>query len=68
MAAFELVDGVLEIPLRVDAQDDAVVDEGVSHRKPLTAADRAGEEKIVSADSKVANSALGPAVVPLRKR
>src|SRR5450759_825264 len=65
VAALKLVDGVLEVAPGIDAEDEAVVDQGVGHRETFTAAHGAGEEKVSAPDSVVADSSFGPAVVDL---
>src|SRR5450759_431731 len=63
VTALKLVDGVLQVAPGIDAEDQAVIDQGVSHREAFTAAHGAGEEKVPAPDSVVANSSFGSAVV-----
>jgi len=46
VAALKLVDGVLQVAPGVDAEDEAVVDQGVGHSEAFTATHGACEEKI----------------------
>jgi len=46
VAALKLVDGVLEVAPGIDAEDEAVVDQGVGHREAFTATHGACKEKI----------------------
>jgi hypothetical protein len=48
VAALKLVDGVLQVAPGIDAEDEAVVDQGVGHREAFTATHGAGEEKIAA--------------------
>ena len=48
VAALKLVDGVLEVAPGIDAEDEAVVDQGVGCREAFTAAHGAGEEEIAA--------------------
>ena len=47
-ASLEPVDGVLQIPARIDAQNEAVVDEGVSDGEALTPTVRASEKEVAA--------------------
>jgi len=67
VAALELVDGVLEVAPGIDAEDEAVVDQGVSHGEAFTTAHGAGEEEISAADGVVVNSPFGSTVVDLER-
>ena len=46
VTALKLVDGVLEVAPGIDAEDEAVVDQGVGHREAFTATHGACKEKI----------------------
>ena len=48
VATLQLVDGVLQVAPGIDAEDEAVVDQGVGHSEAFTATDGAGEEKVSS--------------------
>ena len=52
VAALKLVDGVLEVAPGIDAEDEAVVDQGVGHRQAFTAAHGAGEERVSALDGR----------------
>src|SRR5664279_1011430 len=63
VAALKLVDGVPEVGLGIDAENQAVVHESVGIGEALAAADGAGEEEVAASDGEIANSTLGTAVV-----
>jgi hypothetical protein len=50
VAALQLVDGVLKVAPGLDAEDEAVVDQGVGHREAFAATHGAGEEEIAAPD------------------
>jgi len=64
-ACLDLDEDVLDIVLRIDAQQQAVVDEGVRDRETFAAAHGTGEEKVSAADGERPDSALDAAVVNL---
>jgi len=67
VTAFELVDGLLEVASGIDAEDEAVVDQGVDHREAFTAAHRAREEKVAATHREIANSPFGSTVVDFER-
>ena len=48
VTALQLVDGVLEVASGIDAEDEAVVDQGVGHSEAFTATHGACEVKIAA--------------------
>src|SRR5688572_4708896 len=64
-ARFELADDVEQVNVRVDAENEAAIDEGEDGRKPLTAASGAGEEEVPAGHGVRPNATLGAAVVDL---
>ncbi len=61
----ELGEDVLEVGLGIQAEEDAIVDEGIGDGEALSSAPRAGEEKAASPDGKGADASLGAPVVDL---
>ena len=64
-ARLELADDVEQVEVGVDAEQGAVVDEGVGGGESLAAAGGACEEVVAAADGEVADAALDAAVVDL---
>ena len=60
VAALQFVDGVLEVASGIDAEDEAVVDQGVGDSEAFTSAHGSREEKIAATDSVIANSEVDP--------
>jgi len=52
-ARFDAVDDIDEVNLRVDAENDAVVDEGKCGSESLAAAHGPGEQEVAACDGKV---------------
>ncbi|MEY4548940.1 MAG: hypothetical protein RL685_5135 [Pseudomonadota bacterium] len=64
-ARVELADDIEQVLVGVDAEQGAVVDEGVGGGEPLAAACGAGEEVVVATDGEVADPSLDATVVDL---
>src|SRR5690606_34672839 len=64
-ARLELADGVEQVDVGVDAEDEAAIDQGEDGRQPLASAGGAGEEEIAAGYGKGPNAPLGAAVVDL---
>jgi hypothetical protein len=68
VTALQFVDGVLEVASGINAEDDAVVDQGVGHREAFATAHGAFEKEISAPDSIVSDASFGSTVVDFGKR
>jgi hypothetical protein len=66
-AGFELADNVDEVLVRIDTEEQAVVDERESGCQPRASADRTGEKKPPSRNGKQPEPAFDPPVVDLER-
>jgi hypothetical protein len=64
-ARLELPDDVEQVKVAVDAEQGAIVDEGVGGGEPLAPAGGPGEEVVAATDGEVADAALDATVVDL---
>jgi hypothetical protein len=56
VASFQFVDGLFQVPSWVDAQGDAIVDQGVRDSQALATTLGAGEKEISASNCKIANT------------